>query len=99
VAVLAAIIASQALISGTFAIIQQSLALGCFPHVKIVHTSTKYHGQIYIPEVNNLLMLACVIVTLAFRTTEKLSNAYGKHFLHVSVYDLNPSFLSMVSNT
>ncbi|KAM3356123.1 potassium transporter 5-like isoform X1 [Capsicum galapagoense] len=80
VAVLAAIIASQALISGTFAIIQQSLALGCFPQVKIVHTSTKYHGQIYIPEVNNLLMLACVIVTLAFRTTEKLSNAYGKDF-------------------
>ncbi|KAG5587666.1 hypothetical protein H5410_048100 [Solanum commersonii] len=94
VAMLAAIIASQALISGTFAIIQQSLALGCFPHVKIVHTSTKYHGQIYIPEVNNLLMLACVIVTLAFRTTEKLSNAYG--IAVVFVMTLTSGFLVLV---
>ncbi|KAH0739760.1 hypothetical protein KY290_038465 [Solanum tuberosum] len=94
VAVLAAIIASQALISGTFAIIQQSLALGCFPHVKIVHTSTKYHGQIYIPEVNNLLMLACVVVTLAFRTTEKLSNAYG--IAVVFVMTLTSGFLVLV---
>uniref|UniRef100_A0A0V0H5W9 Putative ovule protein n=1 Tax=Solanum chacoense TaxID=4108 RepID=A0A0V0H5W9_SOLCH len=78
IAVLAAIIASQALISGTFAIIQQSLALGCFPRVKIVHTSKKHHGQIYIPEINNLLMIACVLTTIGFKTTEKLSNAYGK---------------------
>ncbi|TMW87195.1 hypothetical protein EJD97_020300 [Solanum chilense] len=94
VAVLAAIIASQALISGTFAIIQQSLALGCFPHVKIVHTSTKYHGQIYIPEVNNLLMISCVVVTLAFRTTEKLSNAYG--IAVVFVMTLTSGFLVLV---
>ncbi|KAM3356121.1 hypothetical protein P3S68_022835 [Capsicum galapagoense] len=74
---LASIISSQALISETFAIIQQSLAFGCFPRVKIVHTSTKHHGQIYIPEINHLLMLACVLVTFGFKTTEKLSNAYG----------------------
>lgn len=54
VAVLAAIIASQAMISGTFFIIQQSLALGCFPRVKVVHTSAKYEGQVYVPEVNFL---------------------------------------------
>lgn len=77
-AVFAAIIASQAMISGTFAIIQQSLALGCFPRVKIAHTSTKHQGQVYIPEVNYLLMLACVAVTLGFRTTAKIGNAYGK---------------------
>ncbi|KAF3685316.1 putative nuclear transcription factor Y subunit B-5-like [Capsicum annuum] len=77
---LASIISSQALISGTFAIIQQSLAFGCFPRVKIVHTSTKHHGQIYIPEINHLLMLACVLITFGFKTTEKLSNAYGKDF-------------------
>lgn len=77
VAVLAAIIASQAMISGTFSIIQQSLSLGCFPRVKIVHTSAKYEGQVYIPEINYLLMLACVCVTLGFRTTEKIGNAYG----------------------
>ena len=77
VAVSASIIASQAMISGTFSIIQQSLSLGCFPRVKIVHTSTKYEGQVYIPEVNYLLMLACVGVTVGFKTTTKIGNAYG----------------------
>ena len=77
VAVSASIIASQAMISGTFSIIQQSLSLGCFPRVKIVHTSTKYEGQVYIPEVNYLLMLACVGVTAGFKTTTKIGNAYG----------------------
>jgi KUP system potassium uptake protein len=77
IAVLAAIIASQAMISGSFSIIQQSLSLGCFPRVKIVHTSAKYEGQVYIPEINYLLMLACVGVTLAFRSTTRIGNAYG----------------------
>ncbi|KAI6668170.1 hypothetical protein NL676_028567, partial [Syzygium grande] len=76
VAVLAAIIASQAMISATFAIVKQSVALGCFPRVKVVHTSQKHEGQIYIPEVNTLLMLACVGVTLGFKTTLQLGNAY-----------------------
>ncbi|KAL9235782.1 hypothetical protein vseg_010518 [Gypsophila vaccaria] len=77
IAVLSAIIASQAMISGTFSIIQQSLALGCFPRVSVVHTSDKFEGQVYIPEVNYIIMTASVIVTLAFRTTEKIGNAYG----------------------
>lgn len=77
VAVAASIIASQAMISGTFSIISQSLRMGCFPRVKVVHTSAKYEGQVYIPEINYLLMLACVAVTLAFRTTEKIGHAYG----------------------
>ncbi|KAK0575356.1 hypothetical protein LWI29_037840 [Acer saccharum] len=77
VAVLAAIIASQALISGAFSVIQQSLAMGCFPRVKVMHTSAKYEGQVFIPEINYLLMLACVGVTLGFKTTEKMGNAYG----------------------
>ncbi|GKV14993.1 hypothetical protein SLEP1_g25794 [Rubroshorea leprosula] len=78
VAVLAAIIASQAMISGTFSIISQSLSLGCFPKVKVIHTSAKYEGQVYIPEINYMLMVACVIVTAAFKTTTKIGNAYGK---------------------
>jgi KUP system potassium uptake protein len=76
-AILASIVASQAMISGTFSMVQQSLSLGCFPRVKIVHTSAKYEGQIYIPEVNYLLMLACIGVTLGFRSTAKIGNAYG----------------------
>ncbi|GMI87940.1 ARABIDOPSIS THALIANA HIGH AFFINITY K+ TRANSPORTER 5, high affinity K+ transporter 5 [Hibiscus trionum] len=77
VAVAAAIIASQAMISGAFSIISQSLALGCFPRVKVVHTSAKYEGQVYIPDINYMLMIACVIVTVGFRTTEKIGHAYG----------------------
>ncbi|KAB1201690.1 Potassium transporter 5 [Morella rubra] len=85
VAVAAAIIASQAMISGTFAILSQSQNLGCFPRVKIVHTSAKYEGQVYIPEANYILMIACVIVTAAFRTTEKIGNAYGIAVVSVMV--------------
>ena len=79
VAVMAAIIASQAMISGTFSIIKQSLSLGCFPRVQVVHTSEKYEGQIFIPEVNYLLMIGCVLVTVSFRTTEKIGHAYGEN--------------------
>jgi hypothetical protein len=88
VAVMASIIASQAMISGTFSIIQQSLALGCFPRVKIVHTSAKYEGQVYIPEVNYLLMVACVCVTLGFKTTTKIGNAYGNPQLFTDYFSL-----------
>ncbi|KAG1370244.1 hypothetical protein COCNU_15G006100 [Cocos nucifera] len=77
VAVSAAIIASQAMISGAYAIISQSQALGCFPRVRVFHTSAKYEGQVYIPEINFALMIACVIVTASFRTTEKIGHAYG----------------------
>ncbi|XP_023904259.1 potassium transporter 5-like isoform X1 [Quercus suber] len=77
VAIMAAIIASQSLISASFSIVQQSLALGCFPRVKVVHTSAKYKGQVYVPEINTLLMLACVGVTLGFKNTLKIGNAYG----------------------
>ncbi|KAL3533844.1 hypothetical protein ACH5RR_007365 [Cinchona calisaya] len=94
VAVLAAIIASQAMISGTFSIIQQSLSLGCFPRVKIVHTSSKYEGQVYVPEINYLLMLACVAVTLGFRTTAKIGNAYG--IAVVFVMTLTSSLLVLI---
>ncbi|VAH68288.1 unnamed protein product [Triticum turgidum subsp. durum] len=77
VAVAAAIIASQAMISGAFAIIAQSQVLGCFPRVRVTHTSKKYHGQVYIPEINYALMILCVAVTAIFQTTDKIGNAYG----------------------
>ncbi|WCJ23518.1 Potassium transporter family protein [Euphorbia peplus] len=76
-AILAAIIASQSLISASFSMIQQSVALGCFPRVKIVHTSLNHEGQVYVPEINTLLMIACVGVTLGFKNTLTIGNAYG----------------------
>ncbi|CAM0907663.1 unnamed protein product [Alopecurus aequalis] len=76
-AILASVVGSQAIISGTFSIINQSLSLSCFPRVKVVHTSEKIHGQIYIPEINWLLMVLCIAVTVGFRDTKHLGNASG----------------------
>ncbi|CAA0828499.1 Potassium transporter 8 [Striga hermonthica] len=77
IAILAAVAGSQAIITGTFSIIKQCSALGCFPRVKIIHTSSKICGQIYIPEINWTLMLLCLAVTVGFRDTKHISNASG----------------------
>jgi len=77
VATLAAIVASQALITATFSIIKQSMALSCFPRVKIVHTSQNYEGQIYSPEVNYVLMVICLAIVVGFRDGTQIGNAYG----------------------
>ncbi|KAJ4825926.1 Potassium transporter 5 [Turnera subulata] len=96
VAVAASIIASQAMISGAFAIISQSLSLSCFPRVKVVHTSSKYEGQVYIPEINYVLMIACVIVCLVFRDTENIGNAYGIAVVAVMIITTTMLTLIMV---
>ncbi|KAK1271651.1 Potassium transporter 5 [Acorus gramineus] len=94
VAVLASIIASQAMISATFAIVKQSMALGCFPRVRIIHTSPKHEGQVYIPEINFLLMFACVMVTASFKETTKIGNAYG--IAVVAVMIVTSSLLTLI---
>ncbi|GJN05256.1 hypothetical protein PR202_ga22870 [Eleusine coracana subsp. coracana] len=76
-ATLAAIVGSQAVISATFSIVRQCSALGCFPRVKIVHTSRRIHGQIYSPEINWILLVVCLAVTIGFRDTNLIGNAYG----------------------
>ncbi|GKA33257.1 potassium transporter 2-like protein isoform X1 [Tanacetum coccineum] len=77
IAILASVVGGQAIISGTFSIINQSQSLGCFPRVKVVHTSDKKHGQIYIPEINWILMVLCIAVTIGFRDTKHMGNASG----------------------
>jgi KUP system potassium uptake protein len=76
-ATMAAIIASQALISGAFSLTNQAVQLGYFPRVTVIHTSSKAEGQIYIPEVNWMLMVACIALVLAFKSTSSLAAAYG----------------------
>ncbi len=76
-ATLAAIIASQALISGAFSLTNQAVQLGYAPRVTVVHTSSKAEGQIYIPEVNYALMVACVALVIAFKSSSSLAAAYG----------------------
>ena len=73
---LAAIIASQALISGSYTLVHEAASLDLMPHLNVRYPSdTK--GQIYIPFVNNILWLFCVIIILYFRTGSRMENAYG----------------------
>ena len=77
IATFAAIIASQALISGAFSLTRAAVQLGFFPRVRIVHTSDETEGQIYIPEINWLLMIACLGLVFAFQSSSALAAAYG----------------------
>jgi KUP system potassium uptake protein len=77
VATVAAVIASQALISGAFSLTQQCVQLGYSPRVTIIHTSAREAGQIYIPEVNSALMLSCLLVVIGFGSSSALGAAYG----------------------
>jgi KUP system potassium uptake protein len=73
----AAVIASQALISGAFSLTRQAIQLGYSPRLDIEHTSETTEGQIYIPQVNTALMLATVGLVLGFRSSSALAAAYG----------------------
>ena len=73
----AAIIASQALISGAFSLTQQCIQLGYSPRLTVVHTSAREFGQIYVPEVNAALAVGTILVVLGFRSTSALGAAYG----------------------
>ena len=73
----ATVIASQALITGSFSLTLSAVQLGFLPRISIRHTSEHARGQIYIPLVNWMLMLACLSLVLAFRTSTNLAAAYG----------------------
>ncbi|MBX7192533.1 MAG: potassium transporter Kup [Sandaracinaceae bacterium] len=73
----ATVIASQALISGAFSLTRQAIQLGYLPRLEIRHTSSDAEGQIYVPEVNWLLMLACLALVLAFQSSSAMAAAYG----------------------
>jgi KUP system potassium uptake protein len=76
-ATVAAIIASQALITGVFSLTQQAVQLGFVPRLKIVHTSPDMRGQIFMPQVNALLCMACLVLVLYFQKSSALVSAYG----------------------
>lgn len=77
IATAAAIVASQALISGAFSLTHQAVQLGYLPRVTIVHTSETEAGQIYVPEVNAALMIGCLLLVVGFRSSGALAAAYG----------------------
>ena len=76
-ATLVAIIASQAVITGAFSIGQQAMALGLFPRMNIVHTSETEEGQIYVGQINWIVMFGVLILVLVFQTSSNLASAYG----------------------
>ncbi len=77
VATAAAIVASQALISGAFSLTRQAMQLGYSPRMTIRHTSSTAIGQIYLPQVNRILGVGCVLLVLGFQSTSNLASAYG----------------------
>ena len=74
---LVAIIASQAVITGAFSIAQQAMALGLFPRMNIVHTSETEEGQIYVGQINWIIMFGVLLLVLVFQTSSNLASAYG----------------------
>jgi KUP system potassium uptake protein len=73
----ATVIASQALISGSYSLTMQAVRMGYLPRLKVVHTSREAEGQIYVPAVNWTLMLCCIALVLGFRSSGALAAAYG----------------------
>ncbi|KAI4252270.1 MAG: hypothetical protein L6R42_008039, partial [Xanthoria sp. 1 TBL-2021] len=95
VAVLAAVVASQTMVTATFQLLSQIIKLSYFPQVKLVHTSKIFHGQIYIPWVNWLLMVGTIVVTVAYNNTTKLGQAYGVCVILVTF--ITTSMVSLVA--
>jgi KUP system potassium uptake protein len=77
IATLATVIASQAVITGAYSLTRQAIQLGLLPRFEIRHTSESHSGQIYIPRINKLLLIAVVLLVLMFRSSSALASAYG----------------------
>jgi KUP system potassium uptake protein len=73
----ASVIASQAVISGAFSMMQQAVQMGLLPRLEIRHTSETQQGQIYMPRVNMILMVAVIVLVIAFESSTNLASAYG----------------------
>ncbi|MGB5473984.1 MAG: KUP/HAK/KT family potassium transporter, partial [Gammaproteobacteria bacterium] len=76
-ATVATIIASQAVISGTFSLTRQAIQLGQLPRMQVIFTQAEESGQVYLPLVNWLLMAACVALVVGFGSSDALASAYG----------------------
>ncbi|MBP2966897.1 KUP/HAK/KT family potassium transporter, partial [Acinetobacter baumannii] len=88
-ATMAAIIASQSLISGSYTLVSEAIKLRLLPRLKIIYP-TDQKGQLYIPAVNTLLMLGCLGIVVTFRTSAHMESAYG---LAITITMLMTTFL------
>jgi KUP system potassium uptake protein len=77
IALLATVIASQAVISGAFSMTSQAIELGFLPRLRVIETSASQRGQVYVPAVNAVLFIAVMFLVIAFRSSDRLTSAYG----------------------
>jgi KUP system potassium uptake protein len=96
-ATIATIIASQAVISGAFSITRQAVQLGYLPRLQIRHTSEQEIGQVYVPRINNALLVLVVILVVGFRSSDNLGAAYGIAVSGMMVITTGLAFLYMRS--
>ncbi|KAJ9658962.1 hypothetical protein H2198_003391 [Neophaeococcomyces mojaviensis] len=87
IAILAAVVASQAIITATFQLLAQVMKLSYFPQLKVVHTSKIFHGQLYVPLANWLLMIGTILIASVYNNTTSLGNAYGVCVIFVTFFD------------
>lgn len=86
-AVLAAIVASEAIITATFQLTSQIMKLSYCPQVKVVHTSSIFYGHMFVPFLNKILMCGAILVTAVYSNTTRLGNAYGVCVMFVTFFD------------
>jgi KUP system potassium uptake protein len=89
-ATIATIIASQAVISATFSLTKQAVLLGLCPRIPIIQTSKDFYGQIYVPQINFLLLIGTLILSFSFKNSENMAHAYG---IAVNTYMLMVDFM------
>ncbi|RAK96384.1 potassium transporter 5 [Aspergillus ibericus CBS 121593] len=87
IAILAAIVASQAIITATFQLLAQVIKLSYLPQIKVIHTSDIFHGQLFVPIANWLLMVGTILVASIYNNTTSLGNAYGVCVIFVTFFD------------
>ncbi|KAB5574344.1 hypothetical protein DKX38_001538 [Salix brachista] len=97
IANLAALIASRTMTTATFSCIKQSTALGCFPRLKIIHTSRKFMGQIYIPVINWFLLVVCVVFVCSISSITEMGNAYVPTSYTTAILEVHISFVNSCS--
>jgi KUP system potassium uptake protein len=89
----ATVIASQAVITGAFSLTQQAIQLGLLPRLKIQHTSETQAGQIYLPQINYLLMVLVILLVWQFRSSSALASAYGIAVTGTMIVDTSLAFI------
>lgn len=95
ISILAAVVASQALITSAFQLLSQVMNTSYFPQIKMVYTSNRFYGQVFIPVANWLLMIGTVVVTAVYNNTTKLGHAYG--FCVVLVTFITTNLVALVA--